>query len=141
MSFAAGTQQRAESLDSNLRHGTAINNSNRSSAQSNSTSNGNRPRSTSSSKALLTLALMEAQTAVQLDNDSNITGALGAYQRAVTLLNRVMSATSSLDEQDRLRTIVQSNYSRPHRRQPHLRTRHQKISTKEMPHHKISIAH
>ncbi|KAF9322019.1 hypothetical protein BG003_008210 [Podila horticola] len=121
MSFAAGTQQRAESLDSNLRHGTTINNSNRSSAQSHSTSNGNRPRSTSSSKALLTLALTEAQNAVQLDNDSNITGALGAYQRAVTLLNRVMSATSSLDEQDRLRTI--------------------KISTKEMPHHKISIAH
>ncbi|KAG0030716.1 hypothetical protein BGZ81_002256 [Podila clonocystis] len=104
MSFAAGTQQRAESLDSNLRQVTS-NNNNRSSVQSNSTSDGNRPRSTSGSKALLTLALMEAQTAVQLDNDSNITGALEAYQRAVTLLNRVMNTTSSSDEQGRLRTI------------------------------------
>ncbi|KAG0095857.1 hypothetical protein BGZ93_005368 [Podila epicladia] len=105
MSFAAGTQQRAETLDSNLRHGTS---NNRSSVQSNSTSYGNRPRSTSSSKALLTLALMEAQAAVQLDNDSNITGALEAYQRAVTLLNRVMNTSSSSDEQDRLRTIHDS---------------------------------
>ncbi|KAF8975887.1 hypothetical protein BGZ52_008506, partial [Haplosporangium bisporale] len=77
MSFAAGTQLRAESLNSNLGQGA---NNNRSSIQSNS--NGSRPRSTSSSKALLTQALMEAQTAVQLDNDSDITGALEAYQRA-----------------------------------------------------------
>ncbi|KAF9392697.1 hypothetical protein CPB97_010931 [Podila verticillata] len=103
MSFAPGTQLRAESLGSNLGHGA---NNNRSSIQSNS--NGSRPRSTSSSKALLTLALMEAQTAVQLDNDSDITGALEAYQRAVTLLNRVMNTTSSPDEQDRLRTIHDS---------------------------------
>ncbi|KAI7821372.1 hypothetical protein BC939DRAFT_208110 [Gamsiella multidivaricata] len=65
-----------------------------------------RPRSSSSSKALLTMALMEAQSAVQLDNANDIPGALDAYQRAVALLGRVMDSSSSADEQERLRTIV-----------------------------------
>jgi len=65
-----------------------------------------RPRSSSSSKALLTMALLEAQSAVQLDNANDITAALDAYRRAVTLLGKVMDASSSAEEQERLRTIV-----------------------------------
>ncbi|KAF9175144.1 hypothetical protein BGX21_010460 [Mortierella sp. AD011] len=68
----------------------------------------NRPRSSSSSKALLTMALLEAQSAVQLDNDNDISGALDAYQRAVNLLSKVMETSNSADEQERLRTIHDS---------------------------------
>lgn len=65
-----------------------------------------RPRSSSSSKALLTKALLEAQSAVQLDNAYDIPAALDAYRRAVNLLSKVMDTSSSADEQERLRTIV-----------------------------------
>ncbi|KAF9112929.1 hypothetical protein BGX27_002556 [Mortierella sp. AM989] len=68
----------------------------------------NRPRSASSSKALLTMALLEAQSAVQLDNANDISGALDAYQRAVNLLSKVMDTSTSADEQERLRTIHDS---------------------------------
>lgn len=52
------------------------------------------------------MALLEAQSAVQLDNANDISAALDAYGRAVNLLGKVMEASSSADEQDRLRTIV-----------------------------------
>jgi hypothetical protein len=52
------------------------------------------------------MALLEAQSAVQLDNAFDIPAALDAYRRAVTLLSKVMDASSSPDEQERLRTIV-----------------------------------
>jgi len=68
-----------------------------------------RPRSSSSSKALLTRALLEAQNAVQLDNENEIPGALEAYRRAVALLSRVMEVSSSPEEHERLRTIVSGN--------------------------------
>ncbi|KAF9951713.1 hypothetical protein BGZ72_006825 [Mortierella alpina] len=71
-----------------------------------------RPRSSSSSKALLTKALLEAQSAVQLDNAYDIPAALDAYRRAVNLLSKVMDTSSSADEQERLRTIVL--YQRKH---------------------------
>ncbi|KAG0292594.1 hypothetical protein BGZ98_002529, partial [Dissophora globulifera] len=51
------------------------------------------------------MALLEAQSAVQLDNANDIVGALDSYRRAVTLLGKVMDASSSADEQERLRTI------------------------------------
>lgn len=65
-----------------------------------------RPRPSSSSKALLTKALLEAQSAVQLDNANEIPAALEAYGRAVALLGKVMDVSSSPEEHDRLRTIV-----------------------------------
>ncbi|KAF9201496.1 hypothetical protein BGZ49_008260 [Haplosporangium sp. Z 27] len=74
----------------------------------------NRPRSSSSSKALLTMALMEAQSAVQLDNANDILGALDAYQKAVNLLGKVMEVSQSADEQERLRTIHDSYLFRIH---------------------------
>ncbi|KAF9435849.1 hypothetical protein BGZ76_005397 [Entomortierella beljakovae] len=67
-----------------------------------------RPRSSSSSKALLTMALLEAQSAVQLDNANDIPGALESYQRAVNLLSKVLETSTSPDEQERLRTIHDS---------------------------------
>ncbi|KAF9350805.1 hypothetical protein BGX34_000991, partial [Mortierella sp. NVP85] len=73
-----------------------------------------RPRSSSSSKALLTRALLEAQNAVQLDNDNEIPGALEAYGRAVALLSRVMEVSSSPEEHERLRTIHNSYLYRIH---------------------------
>ncbi|KAF9212779.1 hypothetical protein BGZ59_006335 [Podila verticillata] len=73
-----------------------------------------RPGSSSSSKALLTMALLEAQSAVQLDNANDISAALDAYGRAVNLLGKVMEASSSADEQDRLRTIHDSYLFRIH---------------------------
>ncbi|KAF9989906.1 hypothetical protein BGZ75_004476 [Mortierella antarctica] len=73
-----------------------------------------RPRSSSSSKALLTKALLEAQSAVQLDNAYDIPAALDAYRRAVNLLSKVMDTSSSADEQERLRTIHDSYLFRIH---------------------------
>ncbi|KAG0090630.1 hypothetical protein BGZ93_008530 [Podila epicladia] len=73
-----------------------------------------RPGSSSSSKALLTMALLEAQSAVQLDNANDISAALDAYGRAVNLLGKVMEASSSADEQERLRTIHDSYLFRIH---------------------------
>ncbi|KAF9182173.1 hypothetical protein BGZ51_004888 [Haplosporangium sp. Z 767] len=74
----------------------------------------NRSRSSSSSKALLTRALSEAQAAVQLDNAYDIPAALDAYQRAVDLLSQVMEASTSADEQERLRIIHDSYLFRIH---------------------------
>ncbi|KAI8601528.1 hypothetical protein EDD21DRAFT_105987 [Dissophora ornata] len=75
----------------------------------------NRPRSSSSSsKALLTMALLEAQSAVRLDYTNDIPAALSSYRQAVTLLSRVMEASSSEDEQERLRTIHDSYLFRIH---------------------------
>ncbi|KAF9357021.1 hypothetical protein BGX26_004357 [Mortierella sp. AD094] len=54
------------------------------------------------------MALLEAQSAVQLDNANDISGALDAYQRAVNLLSKVMDTSNSADEQERLRTIHDS---------------------------------
>ncbi|KAG0237608.1 hypothetical protein BGW42_000435 [Actinomortierella wolfii] len=70
--------------------------------------NAARTRSGSNSKQLLTMALVEAQNAVQLDNASDIHGALEAYKRAVALLARVMETSPSEDEQERLKTIHDS---------------------------------
>ncbi|KAF9940822.1 hypothetical protein BGZ67_006673 [Mortierella alpina] len=64
-----------------------------------------RPKSSSTSKALLMKALLEAQAAVQMDNEGDINGALEGYSEAVTLLGRVMEASSAADEQERLRVI------------------------------------
>ncbi|KAF9312202.1 hypothetical protein BGZ91_006589 [Linnemannia elongata] len=98
------SRRRAESVSSN------VHDSNSNNQPSGSTSlmppDQTRPRSSSSSKALLTMALLEAQSAVQLDNAFDIPAALDAYRRAVTLLSKVMDASSSPDEQERLRTIV-----------------------------------
>ncbi|KAF9130567.1 hypothetical protein BGW39_002923 [Mortierella sp. 14UC] len=101
------SRRRAESISSNVHES---NHHSGSSQPSGSTSlmppDQTRPRSSSSSKALLTMALLEAQSAVQLDNAFDIPAALEAYRRAVTLLSKVMDASSSPDEQERLRTIV-----------------------------------
>ncbi|KAF9971006.1 hypothetical protein BGZ73_006113 [Actinomortierella ambigua] len=70
--------------------------------------NAARTRSGSNSKQLLTMALVEAQNAVQLDNASDILGALESYKRAVALLARVMETSPSEDEQERLKTIHDS---------------------------------
>ncbi|KAF9428931.1 hypothetical protein BGZ94_000426 [Podila epigama] len=60
------------------------------------------------------MALLEAQSAVQLDNANDIVAALEAYGRAVHLLSKVMEASSSPDEQERLRTIHDSYLFRIH---------------------------
>ncbi|KAF9188066.1 hypothetical protein BGZ51_000860 [Haplosporangium sp. Z 767] len=73
-----------------------------------------RPRSAPSSKTLLTMALLEAQSAVQMDHDGDVAGALEAYGRAVVLLSRVMEASSSVDEEGRLRAIHDSYLFRIH---------------------------
>ncbi|ORY90052.1 hypothetical protein BCR41DRAFT_18898 [Lobosporangium transversale] len=75
---------------------------------------GNRPRSSSSTKALLTMALLEAQSAVQKDNDGNISEALDSYSKAVTLLGKVMEAASTQDERERLKIIHDSYRFRMH---------------------------
>ena len=67
---------------------------------------GNRPRSASSAKALLTMALLEAQSAVQMDNDGLVGSAVESYSKAVTLLSKVMEATSAPEERERLKIIV-----------------------------------
>ncbi|KAF9584198.1 hypothetical protein BGW38_007250 [Lunasporangiospora selenospora] len=64
-----------------------------------------RPPSPSTSKTILTMALMEAQSAVQLDNLGDVPGALEAYSKAVVLLGKVMDSSSSTDEMERLRAI------------------------------------
>ncbi|KAF9956974.1 hypothetical protein BGZ72_002297 [Mortierella alpina] len=74
--------------------------------QQDSNPTSDRPKSSSSAKALLMKALLEAQAAVQMDNEGDIDGALEAYNRAVALLSKVMEASSSADEQERLRAIV-----------------------------------
>ncbi|KAH7042332.1 hypothetical protein BKA57DRAFT_495740 [Linnemannia elongata] len=106
------SRRRAESVSSN------VHDSNSNNQPSGSTSlmppDQTRPRSSSSSKALLTMALLEAQSAVQLDNAFDIPAALDAYRRAVTLLSKVMDASSSPDEQERLRTIHDSYLFRIH---------------------------
>ncbi|KAF9920732.1 hypothetical protein FBU30_009353 [Linnemannia zychae] len=110
------SRRRAESVSSNVHDNYNSNNSN--SQASGSTSlmppDQTRPRSSSSSKALLTKALQEAQSAVQLDNAFDIPAALEAYRRAVSLLSKVMDASSSPDEQERLRTIHDSYLFRIH---------------------------
>ncbi|KAF9347415.1 hypothetical protein BGX26_001087 [Mortierella sp. AD094] len=65
-----------------------------------------RPRSSSNTKALLTMALLEAQSAVQMDNDGDISGALESYTKAVQLLGKVMEATHATEERERLKIIV-----------------------------------
>ncbi|KAG0250305.1 hypothetical protein BG011_008497 [Mortierella polycephala] len=67
-----------------------------------------RPRRAPSSKTLLTMALLKAQSAVKMDEDGDVAGALEAYGRAVILLSRVMEASSSADEQNRLGAIHDS---------------------------------
>ncbi|KAF8924030.1 hypothetical protein BGZ58_002254 [Dissophora ornata] len=69
---------------------------------------GNRPRSASGAKALLTMALLEAQSAVQMDNDGLVGGAIESYNKAVTLLGKVMEATSAPEERERLKIIHDS---------------------------------
>ncbi|KAG9066306.1 hypothetical protein KI688_001529 [Linnemannia hyalina] len=112
------SRRRTESLSSNVHDSNNSNNSSSSNQPSGSTSlmppDQTRPRSSSSSKALLTMALLEAQSAVQLDNAFDIPAALDAYRRAVTLLSKVMDASSSPDEQERLRTIHDSYLFRIH---------------------------
>ncbi|KAG0284189.1 hypothetical protein BGZ98_006016, partial [Dissophora globulifera] len=51
------------------------------------------------------MALLEAQSAVQLDNESNIAAAVESYGKAVTLLGKVMEATSAPEERERLKII------------------------------------
>lgn len=66
-----------------------------------------RPRSsTKSTKALLTKALLEAQSAVQMDNECDIVGAIESYTKAVGLLSKVIEATPSAEERERLKIIV-----------------------------------
>ncbi|KAG0212555.1 hypothetical protein BGX33_003479 [Mortierella sp. NVP41] len=105
------SRRRAESISSNVND---HNNSQPSGSTTLMPPDQNRPRSSSSSKALLTMALLEAQSAVQLDNAFDIPAALDAYRRAVTLLSKVMDASSSTDEQERLRTIHDSYLFRIH---------------------------
>lgn len=65
-----------------------------------------RPRSASGAKRLLSLALLEAQSAVQLDNGGNIAAAIESYNKAVQLLGKVMEATPAPEERERLKMIV-----------------------------------
>lgn len=62
------------------------------------------------SKALKSLALLEAQAAVKFDNEGLVLEALEAYGKAVTLLEMVMKSTTSPEEYDRLLAIVSSQY-------------------------------
>lgn len=62
------------------------------------------------SKALKSLALLEAQAAVKFDNEGLVLDALEAYGKAVTLLEMVMKSTTSPEEYDRLLAIVSSQY-------------------------------
>ncbi|KAF9097834.1 hypothetical protein BGX27_000908 [Mortierella sp. AM989] len=73
-----------------------------------------RPRSSSNTKSLLTMALLEAQSAVQLDNVGNITSALESYSKAVQLLGKVMEATPAPEERERLKIIHDSYRFRMH---------------------------
>ncbi|KAF8940373.1 hypothetical protein BGZ47_007780 [Haplosporangium gracile] len=57
------------------------------------------------SKALKSLALLEAQAAVKFDNEGLLLEALEAYSKAVTLLEMVMKSTTSPEEYDRLLAI------------------------------------
>ncbi|KAG0289491.1 hypothetical protein BGZ96_006974, partial [Linnemannia gamsii] len=57
------------------------------------------------SKALKSLALLEAQAAVKFDNDGLVFDALEAYGKAVTLLEMVMKSTPSPEEYERLLAI------------------------------------
>ncbi|KAG0320185.1 hypothetical protein BGZ97_000560 [Linnemannia gamsii] len=57
------------------------------------------------SKALKSLALLEAQAAVKFDNDGLVSEALEAYDKAVTLLEMVMKSTPSPEEYERLLAI------------------------------------
>ncbi|KAF9334563.1 hypothetical protein BGZ91_010814 [Linnemannia elongata] len=57
------------------------------------------------SKALKSLALLEAQAAVKFDNEGLVLDALEAYGKAVTLLEMVMKSTTSPEEYDRLLAI------------------------------------
>ncbi|KAF9296856.1 hypothetical protein BGZ88_011713 [Linnemannia elongata] len=58
------------------------------------------------SKALKSLALLEAQAAVKFDNEGLVLDALEAYGKAVTLLEMVMKSTTSPEEYERLLAIV-----------------------------------
>lgn len=58
------------------------------------------------SRALLTSALEEAQTAVQLDHVGKTTAALDCYRRATAFLATAMQVSTSREELHRLQTIV-----------------------------------
>ncbi|KAI8358172.1 hypothetical protein B0O80DRAFT_275447 [Mortierella sp. GBAus27b] len=74
-------------------------------ASAGTASTGTNPRK-STTRALLTKALQEAQLAVQMDNACNIAGAIESYDLATTLLAKVIEATASVEEQERLQMIV-----------------------------------
>ncbi|KAF9144121.1 hypothetical protein BGX30_013811, partial [Mortierella sp. GBA39] len=65
------------------------------------------------SKALKSLALLEAQTAVKFDNEGLVLEALEAYGKAVTLLEMVMKSTTSPEEYNRLLAIFSSSSNPP----------------------------
>ncbi|KAG0369403.1 hypothetical protein BGZ54_010061 [Gamsiella multidivaricata] len=51
------------------------------------------------------MALLEAQSAVQMDNEGNISGAIESYSKAVALLSKVVNATTVPEERERLKII------------------------------------
>ncbi|KAF8973463.1 hypothetical protein BGZ46_009837 [Entomortierella lignicola] len=60
------------------------------------------------------MALLEAQSAVQMDNEANIAGALESYSKAVQLLGKVIEATHVAEERERLKIIHDSYRFRMH---------------------------
>lgn len=65
-----------------------------------------------SQKAMLSKALQKANTAVQLDNASNLEGARQAYHEACELLEQVLSRTTAEDDRRKLEAIRQTYASR-----------------------------
>lgn len=65
-----------------------------------------------SQKAMLSQALQKANTAVQLDNASNLEGARQAYAEACELLEQVLSRTTTEEDQRKLEAIRQTYASR-----------------------------
>lgn len=58
---------------------------------------------------MLSRALQKANDAVLLDNDSDLDGAVAAYQEACALLKKVMMRSSVLDDRKKLDSIVSTS--------------------------------
>jgi hypothetical protein len=65
-----------------------------------------RPVKPPSQKAILSQALQNANTAVQLDSAQNFEGARRAYSEACDLLQQVLLRTTGEDEKGKLEAIV-----------------------------------